>query len=339
MSGRASRPAMRVRRVAVRGGLLSLFVVVSLASGAGAWGEQGHRAIAEVAASLLTPKAHSAVVKLLGHDDLASASVWLDDVRAAAKGSGPLAGDAEARAFNERHPDNGDWHFVNVPLGAATEVSDSAFARRRNVVERIAECIRILEAPPGTKLPMGKAQALKSLVHLVADVHQPLHVGSGYYEFTLDGRAVLVTDPAKARGRPGDRGGNRLRWGPEPGDVLHGDWDSAIVRRIVEGASPGRLAAKLKAEAPKVMPGTLGDHRTAWARQWAAESLREAADAYRDVVFGAVILNDHHELEAIEIRLLPDRDGYLDKNAPVATAQLAKAAVRLAALLNRIAWR
>jgi hypothetical protein len=46
---------MPVGSVAVRGGLLSLFVVVSLASDAGAWGEQGHRAIAEVAGSLLTP--------------------------------------------------------------------------------------------------------------------------------------------------------------------------------------------------------------------------------------------------------------------------------------------
>jgi hypothetical protein len=322
----------------MRRGLLSLVVVASLASDAAAWGEQGHQAIAEAAGSLLTPKARAAVVKLLGHDDLAAVSVWLDDVRAAAKGGGPLVGNAEARAFNERHPDNGDWHFVNWPLGAAAYTRDPAFAPRHNVVERIAECIRVLEAPPGTRLPMSKAQALKSLVHLVGDLHQPLHVGSGYYEFTLDGRAILVTDPAKARGRPSDRGGNRLRWGPEPNDVLHGDWDSAIVGRIVEGASSGALAAKLKAEAPKVMPGTPGDYRTAWARQWAAETLGEAAGAYRNVVFGAVILNPHHELEAIEIRLLPDRDGYLDKSAAVATAQLTRAAVRLSALLNRIAW-
>jgi hypothetical protein len=123
--------------------------------------------MAEAAGTLLSPRARAAVVKLLGDDDLAAASVWLDDVRAAALGRGPLVDDPEARAFNQRHPDNGEWHFVNLPLGASGYSRDSAFAARHNVVEQIAASIRILEAPPGTRLPMRRAQTLKVLVHLV----------------------------------------------------------------------------------------------------------------------------------------------------------------------------
>jgi len=319
--------------------LLALAAVVGPASDAGAWGDQGHRAVAEVAGTMLTQRARAAVVALLGNDDLAGASVWLDEVRAAALGKGPLVGSEEARAFNERHPDNGDWHFINLPLGPGASLTDPAFAPRHNVVERIAECIRVLEAPPGAKMSMARSHALKALIHLVGDLHQPLHVGSGYYAFTRDGRAILVTSPARARGRPGDRGGNLLHWGQEPGETLHGDWDAVLPRRIADSPDPDALAARIKSEIPSVSPLTPGDYRGEWARRWAAESLRAAGSAYRDVIFGTAVRGPTHRLEFIEIALLPDRDGYLEKSAPLATVQLTRAAVRLAALLNRIAWR
>jgi hypothetical protein len=248
-------------------------------------------------------------------------------------------GDPEVLAFNERHPDNGTWHFVNLPLGMTGYARARAFPSRRNIVEQIADCIRILEAPPGAKLSMPKAQALRMLIHLVGDLHQPLHVGTGYYAFTPDDRPVLVTDPGRARGKSSDRGGNLLRWGREPGETLHGDWDVAIPRRIVNSPGPEALAARLRAEAVAVPLSTPGDYRTRWARQWAGESLKLAANAYRDVAFGPVTRDPQGRLEFIAIGFLPDRDTYLDASVPVASDQLTKAAVRLAALLNRIAWR
>jgi hypothetical protein len=130
-----------------------------------------------------------------------------------------------------------------------------------------------------------------------------------------------------------------LRWGSQPGETLHVDWDVAIVRGIADGPSPGALAARLKGEAPTVSPAMPGDYRTEWVRQWAAESLRVAGGAYRDIAFGTAVRGPQHRLEFIEIGLLPDRDGYLEKNVPVATAQLTRAAVRLAGLVNQIAWR
>jgi len=55
---------------------------------------------------LLHEKARLRVKKILGTDDLAGASVWLDELRSVGRGTGPLAGDADAIAFNKKFPDN-----------------------------------------------------------------------------------------------------------------------------------------------------------------------------------------------------------------------------------------
>jgi S1/P1 Nuclease len=62
-----------------------LFIVSSLAilfmASAYPWGDEGHQAIGEAARTMLTADARSEIQKLLGNDDLAVISVWLDDVR------------------------------------------------------------------------------------------------------------------------------------------------------------------------------------------------------------------------------------------------------------------
>ena len=70
----------------------------------------------------------------------------------------------------------------------------------------ISQCIKVLETPGKKKTVMTKTQALRTLIHLVGDIHQPLHVSSGYYDFGPDGQATLITDPVKAKGAPSDQG-------------------------------------------------------------------------------------------------------------------------------------
>jgi S1/P1 nuclease len=316
-----------------------LVLCVSVARAWG-WGEQGHRAIAEAARNLeLTPRARAAISTLLGNDDMAAVAVWLDEVRQAAQGRGPLAHDAEAARFNAQHPGNADWHFVNLPLSATTFSTDPAFAGAENVAVMINRCIRVLETPAGTPTSMTRPQALRTLIHLVGDVHQPLHVASGYYEFGPDDQAILVTDPMKAKGRPGDRGGNLLHWGTGKSEELHADWDVVLVERITGGTDYRALAAKLEAGARgKSWSGT-GDHRRDWARQWTMDALPAAALAYGDLAFGRAGFSTHAALLAIDVQQRPDRATYLATHAAIAERQLTKAAGRLAALLDRIAWK
>ena len=70
--------------------ILPMLCLLLLAHRAFAWGAQGHQATAEVARRLLTPAAKTSIEEILGNDDLASISTWLDDVRNAKKHHVPI---------------------------------------------------------------------------------------------------------------------------------------------------------------------------------------------------------------------------------------------------------
>ncbi len=71
------------------------------------------------------------------------------------------------------------------------------FTRANDIVQMIQQCIDILEAE--TESPhFTRLQALRWLLHLVEDLHQPLHVASGYYSTAADALPVpkRIDDPA-----------------------------------------------------------------------------------------------------------------------------------------------
>jgi hypothetical protein len=132
-----------------------------------AWGPKGHRVIADVATHHLNAAARQQLTILLGSDDLdlASISTWADEIR------------------NQR-PDTFGWHFVDIPWNAAgfSETRDCNGPeghRHRDrdlqncVVDRIAAFQQILSDRYAGK--SARLEALKFLVHFIADVHQPMH--------------------------------------------------------------------------------------------------------------------------------------------------------------------
>jgi S1/P1 Nuclease len=130
------------------------------------WGPQGHQVVADIARSHLIPTARRHIRELLGNDDLAAISTWADEVRA-------------------QRPETFGWHFVDIPLNA------SGFSQQRDcyrpdekhpqtkedhhncVVDRIEIFQRVLADK--NESPANRVEALKFLVHFVADLHQPLH--------------------------------------------------------------------------------------------------------------------------------------------------------------------
>src|SRR5947208_14211935 len=74
--------------------VVALVLCIPVASWA--WGTEGHRIVAEIAQSHLSPRARRQVLELMGSDDLASISTWADEIR------------------NER-PQTFGWHFVDIP--------------------------------------------------------------------------------------------------------------------------------------------------------------------------------------------------------------------------------
>jgi hypothetical protein len=200
-----------------------------------AWGDLGHQAIGEAAVTSprLKHEAREAIRKILGNTDLAAIATWPDRVRdAQRRHAGPLAKDPEALALIKAFPANPSWHFVNLPLGTPNYSDSGKFSAPNNIVIQIKYCIEVLE---GKKSDMTKRQALSWLVHLVGDVHQPLHVGIGFFKINPATNAVeLVRDPNKVTPDLfNDRGGNQLFYSASKN--LHAYWDGDLVKKIIPG--------------------------------------------------------------------------------------------------------
>jgi nuclease S1 len=231
----------RIRRVYYRS-LARLLIAVALlltiaCTDAHAWGCDGHRAIVFIAERLLPSATLARVTATLAAspidpalkrfcdpdptDTVADSATWADDVR---------DNDATTAA----------WHFIDVPRGSTlSTLNISTVCRRGNcIVDAIRSQFRVLTT---SRDPASKGKALRFLLHLIGDLHQPLHA---------------ITN--------GDRGGNCLpvtyfNRAPEEspnGDFspnLHAVWDTSTIRSMMatRGHSNARaLAAHIVAEHP-----------------------------------------------------------------------------------------
>lgn len=167
---------------------LSAFILVLLALPwpAAAWGPTGHRAVGRIAEHHLTPEAQQGVAAILGPLSLAQVSTWPDDIR-----SDP--------SWKQATP----WHFLSIDDNETLETT--ARAADGDILASIQRFEKVLRDPQAER--PAKAEALKFLVHLVGDIHQPLHVG-----------------------RRADRGGNEIivLWFSQPSN-LHSVWDSGMI--------------------------------------------------------------------------------------------------------------
>lgn len=166
-----------------------------------AWGVVGHQVVARLAEAELSSAAKTGVVSLLALErgaTLVSISTWADEHRDEAPGS---------------------WHYVNFPRGDCRYVPERDCPGGHCVVAAADAQLRVLasDAPAEMRL-----RALKYVVHLVADVHQPLHAGWG-----------------------DDRGGNSYQLQAfGEGTNLHAFWDAGFFRQLNESAES--MATRLR---------------------------------------------------------------------------------------------
>ena len=171
-------------------GFLSGFAVVLLTTLCPAtifaWGPTGHRVVGRIAEHHVSPETAQAITCLIGPETLAQVATWPDDIR-----SDP--------AWKRADP----WHYVSIEDGQTYETSTKAAGG--DVIEAIGRFTATLRDPAASR--DAKAEALRFLVHLVGDIHQPLHVG-----------------------RAADAGGNlvKLTWFGAPSN-LHSVWDSEMI--------------------------------------------------------------------------------------------------------------
>lgn len=156
-----------------------------------AWGQNGHRITGAIAEKYLSKKAHSAIQKLLPNEDLAEASTYADEMR------------SDPSEFWKKTAN--PWHYVTITEGH-TYHSENA-PEEGDAITALNQFTLTLKDP--TTSLAEKQLALRFIVHIIGDLHQPLHVGSGK-----------------------DRGGNDVKlqfyW---KDSNLHSVWDSGLIEQ------------------------------------------------------------------------------------------------------------
>ena len=269
--------------------LAAALATLILAGPAGAWAVLGHRMVGERAQRHLHPVAQAEVARLLAgekHPTLAGVATWADDLR---------------NEDPERFKATSRWHYINAKGGGC------AFDIERdcpdgNCVVVAIEKQRAILADRSQSLE-ARRDALKFLVHLVGDAHQPMHAGNrtdaggNGYQISL---ATALEPEAYARDKYVDG---------VMGTNLHSVWDYYVLGE--RGLGLPQYAEKLDAlpwpPAPEALSAPLA---------WAKESCR--------LIDARGIYPDAHKMD----------HGYPDAMRPLAEQRVRQAAYRLATLLN-----
>lgn len=173
--------------------LLNSFLVVTallISQQALSWGLIGHRTIGEIAQQHLSKKAKRELKKLIGRETLALWSNWSDFIKSDS-------------TWRHASP----WHYVDLPGHMEKEkfIEDLKKLPGKNLYTQIPAMIAEMK---NKSLPLEQRRiALYFLIHLVGDLHQPLHVG-----------------------REEDEGGNKIvvYWFDKKTN-LHSLWDSMLI--------------------------------------------------------------------------------------------------------------
>ncbi|MCK0068875.1 S1/P1 nuclease [Kordiimonas laminariae] len=160
-----------------------------ITSAATAYGPTGHRVIAELAFRHLSPEARAAVEAILGDELMAEASTWPDEMR------------SSPEEFFRRTANV--YHYINLPDGVTYEESEKNPGG--DALTALENFTKVVKDENASK--EDKALALRFIIHIVGDLHQPLHAG-----------------------RSEDRGGNRIdvAWFGEMSN-LHKVWDEDLI--------------------------------------------------------------------------------------------------------------
>jgi len=162
--------------------ILALFISYNAIS----WGNVGHRVVGEVAQKHLSKKAKKELHRVFEHESLAYNANWMDHMKSESK-------------YDYMKP----WHYCTIPDDQT--YAEAGTPHEGDIIWAINNFTGQLKSD--TLTVDEERFALRILIHLVGDIHQPLHVGNGE-----------------------DRGGNSVKinffW---KDSNLHGIWDSGMI--------------------------------------------------------------------------------------------------------------
>jgi hypothetical protein len=320
---------MKIGRVTGAALVVSFYAALAVPSAA-AFGCKGHEIVAFIAEDRLDAHARAMVREILatapinaelrrycgdsGLDAFVDASTWADDERSV-------------------RPETAGWHYIDIPrLVPQGDLMQFCPPSTGCIVTAIAAQLIVLRNQAAS--PQERADALRFIIHLVGDLHQPLHTttnddrGGNCVPVAYFGRAPEETNPGKEDYRPN----------------LHGVWDTNIVERFAQGRPSRQVASELEEEFKTQIAAW--ESETVAVNAWVLES-HEVAEA---VVYGLLPtqiavekpqdVNSCSDDDHIGTRMLKLHEQigehYELAAETVVQTQLAKAGARLAALLNSL---
>jgi len=204
--------------------ITAVLVLLSISFTSSGWGVTGHRAIGAIAEKLLNKKAKQRIQAILGYERLPLATTWMDEIRS-----------------DSAYDHTADWHWVTIENGKTYDLM--AKNPKGDVIQTLERLIG--ELKQGKVSGRHELEHIRMILHLVGDIHQPLHVG--------------CCD---------DQGGNKvkLKWFREDSN-LHRLWDSDLIDHT--RLSYTELAESLPIPAEPMVRKV----QAASIREWARENM------------------------------------------------------------------
>ena len=237
---------------------LFLFAALCTTLGAWAWGQKGHDVTAYIAEQHLTPEAKAKVIAALDGHSLVYYANWLDN-----------ASNTPEYRYTKT------WHYKNVDEGETYE--NAPLAKTGDVVVALGEIMSKLKN--GNLSHDDENVALRMLIHLVGDLHQPLHMG---HRSDLGGNKVNIM----SFNRPTN---------------LHSYWDSELVEFVHKWSYSEwqfQIDRATEAEQQQITAGTIID--------WAKETYLIAAEIYKATPMNYKVSYDYYSTwgPVVELQLL-----------------------------------
>ena len=253
-----------------------------------AWGSEGHRVTGLVAAELLTPRTRMRLNDLIPGSDLGDIANYIDLNRA---------------TLSQLIPNSDKWHYDNQPV-CQTLTFEQYCPNGDCASARVPVLIKVLG--DFTNPPEVRALAARFLVHIVGDIHQPLHAADDS-DAGANFKNVLLPGATNAR-------------------RLHAVWDTDLVRLALRGSSEREFAQQLLSRYRKT---EMRDWQKTDIRDWMNESY-ELSKSVTYAKLPSFVCREPWTATPVE---LPQ--AYVNAAVEVIPLQLAKAGARVAQVLNR----
>jgi hypothetical protein len=210
-----------------------------------AWWDNGHMLVGEVASQLMAPEDVQTIEKALSYwerdfpntNKISTAAIWADLVKC--NTVSPFCNTTDTPSF----PQMDKWHYVNLPLntngarwgGAEPDLTLFAQSFGGEAGDVMDQFLRTFNS---SRSPWSINLGLRQLIHILGDVHNPMHTVGG----------VNVNNPK------GDSGGNAFTFvQPCAANNLHALYDNGGGQLLNNWAPKYTFAEELKKNASELI--------------------------------------------------------------------------------------